>query len=172
MNCAAFPRSLIESELFRYEQDAFTGAEKRRTSRKDRPCQRGTLFLDEIGDMPIDIQAILLRVLQDRQVVRIGSVKCRHVDIRVIAATNQNLKQLIEEKKFRQDLYFRLSVLSLPVPPLREHHGDVELLTQFFLETDCKENDLPVPVMDTRVQALFSANQWPGNVRELENAVK
>ena len=172
LNCAAFPRSLIESELFGYEQGAFTGAEKDGRPGKIELANGGTLFLDEIGDMPVDIQAILLRVLQDRQVVRIGSVRSRHVDFRVIAATNQDLKQLIHEKKFRQDLYFRLSVLSLRVPPLRDRHGDVEQLTRFFLETYCRKNNMPVPEIDPKVQTLFQQNQWPGNVRELENAVK
>ncbi|UWG98385.1 sigma 54-interacting transcriptional regulator [Dehalobacter sp. DCM] len=171
LNCAAFPRSLIESELFGYEQGTFTGAEKNGRPGKIELADGGTLFLDEIGDMPVDIQAILLRVLQDKQVVRLGSVKYKTVDFRVIAATNQNLKQLITERKFRQDLYFRLSVLSLNIPPLRERVGDVELLSRYFLEKYCKKNNLPVPEVMPEVQRMFHDNQWPGNVRELENAI-
>lgn len=171
LNCAAFPRSLIESELFGYEQGAFTGAEKHGRPGKIEMANGGTLFLDEIGDMPVDVQAILLRVLQDKQVVRIGSVKYKPVDFRIIAATNQNLKQLIDEKRFRQDLYFRLAVLPLTIPPLREREGDIELLSRYFLEKYCLKNNLTVPEMTPEVQRMFRENQWPGNVRELENAI-
>ncbi|UWG98269.1 sigma 54-interacting transcriptional regulator [Dehalobacter sp. DCM] len=171
LNCAAFPRSLIESELFGYEQGTFTGAEKHGRPGKIELANGGTLFLDEIGDMPIDVQAILLRVLQDKQVVRIGSVKYKPVDFRIIAATNQNLKHLIDEKRFRQDLYFRLAVLPLTIPPLREREGDIELLSSYFLEKYCLKNNLPVPEMTLEVKRMFRENQWPGNVRELENAV-
>lgn len=171
LNCAAFPPSLIESELFGYEPGSFTGAEKHGRPGKIELANGGTLFLDEIGDMPVEIQAILLRVLQDKQVVRIGSVNYKPVDFRVIAATNQDLKQLIAEKRFRQDLYFRLAVLTLNIPPLREREGDVELLSRYFLERYCRKNNLPVPEFSPEAHRLFRENQWPGNVRELENAI-
>lgn len=171
LNCAAFPPNLIESELFGYEPGSFTGAEKNGRPGKIELANGGTLFLDEIGDMPVDIQAILLRVLQDKQVVRIGSVNYKSVDFRVIAATNQDLKQLIVEKRFRQDLYFRLAVLMLNIPPLRERESDIDMLSRYFLERYCRKNNLPVPEFTPEAHRLFCENRWPGNVRELENAI-
>lgn len=171
LNCAAFPRSLIESELFGYEPGTFTGAGKEGRPGKIELANGGTLFLDEIGDMPVDVQAILLRVLQDKCVVRLGGVNYKNVHFRVIAATNQNLKKLIDENKFRQDLYFRLSVLTLEIPPLRERDGDVELLAEYFLSKYCRKKNIPVPEISPEAKKLLLDNQWPGNVRELEDVM-
>lgn len=172
LNCAALPQNLIESELFGYEAGAFTGATKSGRPGKIELANNGTLFLDEIGDMPIELQTVLLRVLQDKQVARIGGANYKSINFRIIAATNQDLNKLIEEKKFRIDLYFRLSVLSLHIPPLRERKGDVELLTRYFIERYCREKKLPIPDISDEVFDLLKRNPWPGNVRELEGAIK
>lgn len=171
LNCAAFPQGLIESELFGYESGAFTGALKTGMPGKIELANGGTLFLDEIGDMPIGTQAILLRVLQEKQVARIGSRNYREIDFRVIVATNQNVRELIKEKKFRSDLYFRLNVLPLQIPPLRERIGDLELFIHYFIDDYCKKLDIPAPAIESEALQYLLANQWPGNVRELHNVI-
>ncbi|NLP43924.1 MAG: sigma 54-interacting transcriptional regulator, partial [Peptococcaceae bacterium] len=135
LNCAAMPRNLIESELFGYESGTFTGADKSGRPGKIELANGGTLFLDEIGDMPYELQSVILRVLQDKQVLRLGGRRYKKVDFRLIAATNQDLRKLIAEKLFREDLYFRLSVLSIEIPPLRERRSDIMHLANYFLES-------------------------------------
>ena len=171
LNCAALPGSLIESELFGYEPGSFTGADKRGMPGKIELADNGTLFLDEIGDMPYGTQAILLRVLQEKQVSRIGSKYVRKVDFRVIAATNQNINKLCVEKQFRSDLYFRLAVLKLHIPPLRERISDLDIYLHVFMESYCQKLGCPVPDIEPEVLDRLYRNEWPGNVREVANVV-
>jgi transcriptional regulator with PAS, ATPase and Fis domain len=171
VNCAAMPRNLIESELFGYEPGSFTGAERSGRPGKIELAHGGTQFLDEIGDMPLELQAVLLRVLEDKQVMRIGGRRYKKVDFRLIAATNKNLYQMIQEGLFREDLYFRLSVLSVNLPPLRERGNDVELLSQYFIKNYCKKMGWKLPKFSTVAANLLKTYKWPGNVRQLENAV-
>jgi len=171
VNCAAMPRSLIESELFGYESGAFTGAEKNGRPGKIELANGGTLFLDEIGDMPYELQAVLLRVLQDKKVMRIGGKRYHQVNFRLIAATNQNLEKLVAEKVFRGDLYFRLSVLSIEIPPLRERESDIALLAEHFVKNYSRRIGLPKPVISPAALDRLLNYDWPGNVRQLENAM-
>lgn len=171
VNCAALPRELIESELFGYEAGAFTGADRSGRPGKIELAEGGTLFLDEIGDMPIELQAVLLRVLEDKQVMRIGGTRYKKVDFRVVAATNQDLSSLVKERLFREDLYYRLSVLTINVPALRERNGDFALLTHYFINKYCAKLGRSIPKIDSEVMDLISGYNWPGNVRELENAI-
>jgi transcriptional regulator with GAF, ATPase, and Fis domain len=171
INCAAIPEGLLESELFGHEKGAFTGAVGRKPGRFEM-AHRGTLFLDEIGDMPIGLQAKILRVLEDRQVERVGGTTAFHVDTRVVAATNRGLRAAVAARQFREDLYFRLSVFPITVPPLRERVGDVPILAHHFVERFCRDlNKKPLPFS---VEALdeMRAYRWPGNVRELQNCVE
>lgn len=171
VNCAALPRELVESELFGYEGGSFTGADRHGRPGKIELAEGGTLFLDEIGDMPIELQAVLLRVLEDKKVMRIGGRRYKRVDFRVIAATNKNLHKLVREKIFREDLYYRLSVLSITIPPLRERGRDAEILAQYFIERYCKKVGRKVPQVSPAVLKIINEYDWPGNVRQLENAV-
>lgn len=164
-NCAAVPESLIESELFGYEAGSFTGALKGGKPGLFEQANNGSIFLDEIGDMPLVLQAKLLRVLQERQVMRVGSTNIFKIDIRIIAATNQDLEERIREGKFREDLYYRLNVLPLPVPPLRERKEDIMFLLRSFLK-DKGRGDM---TMAPGVEALLDQYAWPGNIRELNN---
>lgn len=172
INCSAMPRNLIESELFGYEGGAFTGAE-----RKGRPglielANEGTLFLDEIGDMPLEIQPVLLRVLEEKKVLRIGGQKYIPVDFRVIAATNKDLKTMVMEKTFREDLYYRLAVFKLKVPPLRRKKEDILVLANYFIQSTCRKiAGREVPNLSTDVKEKLLEYSWPGNVRQLENAM-
>jgi transcriptional regulator with GAF, ATPase, and Fis domain len=161
---------LIESELFGIEARVATGVDRRLGifERTD----GGTLFLDEIGDMPLDLQAKLLRVLQDREFTRIGGSDLIRVDVRLIAATNQDLQGLIEDRKFREDLFFRIHMLPIHLPPLRDRKVDVPLLANHFLLKFCDENGLPVPRMSASFTATLLRSQWPGNVRELQNYIE
>lgn len=170
INCAALPEPLLESELFGHVKGSFTGA----TSNKDglfQVAHGGTIFLDEIGSMPMSIQAKLLRVLQDQQIRRVGGTENITVNVRVVAATNDRLEKLIEEGKFREDLYYRLSVIPLEVPPLRERPEDVIPLVEFFLRRLVGEGN-PLPEIDSDAQVALEGYNWPGNVRELENALR
>lgn len=172
INCAAIPNSLVESELFGYEKGAFTGAEREGRPGKFEMADGGTIFLDEIGDMPYNVQATLLRVLQTKEVVRIGGKYPKPVNIRVIAATNQNLMDAVEQKAFREDLYYRLNVLTIAVPPLRERGAaDISLLISHFvkLHNDEKNTDITV---DPEVYDILCSYNWPGNVRQLENTME
>lgn len=171
VNCAAMPKNLIESELFGYEGGSFTGADRVGRPGKIELANGGTLFLDEIGDMPLEIQAVLLRVLEDKQVTRIGGKQSKGVDFRVIAATNRNLYEMVKDKTFREDLYFRLSVLPINLPPLRSRGNDALLLSRFFIEDYCKRNGFSVPAVSPDAQKLILKYNWPGNVRQLQNAV-
>jgi len=171
MNCAAIPDTLVESELFGHEKGAFTGAETSRTG-KFELADEGTLFLDEIGDMQIESQAKLLRVLQDGLVERIGSSKPRKVDVRVIVATNRNLAQRVAEGTFRKDLFYRLDVLPIRVPPLRERMQDLPLLVSHFRTKLAAKLGRSVPAVDADAIEAMRRYRWPGNVRELENALE
>jgi two-component system response regulator AtoC len=166
VNCAAVPESLFESELFGHEKGAFTGASARRRGRFEL-AQKGTLFLDEVGELPLQLQAKLLRALQDRSINRVGSEYQIFVDVRVITATNRDLKQMVADGTFREDLYFRLNVLELFIPPLRERRGDIVELADFFLKK--YSNGVS---FDSEAMAVFVKYDFPGNVRELEHIIQ
>ena len=170
INCSAIPRDLLESELFGYERGAFTGAAERRIGKIEQ-ARRGTLFLDEIGDMPGELQAKLLRVLQEREYERVGGRDTLTTEMRVVAATNQNLVTAVQEGTFREDLFFRLNVVPISVPPLRERAGDIPDLIRFFLSKISREFDTAVDSISPEAERLLIDYGWPGNVRELENAL-
>ncbi len=171
VNCAALPTSLIESELFGHEKGAFTGAINRKLGRFEL-AHGGTIFLDEVGDLPIDLQAKLLRVLQDQEFERLGSSTTRKVDARVIAATNRDLDQLIEQGEFRADLYYRLGVFPIRAPALRERRGDIPLLVWFFISELQHRLGKEINEVSAQAMAVLTAYGWPGNVRELKNIVE
>ena len=171
VNCAALPENLLESELFGHEKGAFTGAYKTRAGKFEQ-ADSGTLFLDEIGDMHLAMQAKILRVLQDREFTRVGGNKTLRVDVRVIAATNKNLLDEIDEGNFRADLYYRLNVVTLDVPPLRERREDILLIADFFLRKYSQEIRKTVTEFDEETKALIQNHSWPGNIRELKNLIE
>lgn len=171
VNCVAIPETLLEAELFGYERGAFTGAHARRIGKLEQ-AHRGTVFLDEIGDIPPGIQAKLLRVLQERTLERIGGNETIAVDVRLIAATNRNLERAMTEGAFREDLFHRLNVVTLRLPPLREREGDVVQLVNFFLARFARELGAPQPPLAPQAIELLESHAWPGNVRELENCVE
>ena len=171
VNCAAIPAGLLESELFGHERGAFTGALAQKIGRFEF-ADRGTLFLDEVGDLPLELQPKLLRVLQEQEFERLGGNRTIRVDVRVVAATNSDLTQLVAEKKFRSDLFYRLNVFPIQIPPLRERPEDVPLLVRYFVQKFSRRLNktveyVPAPVMDAMVNYA-----WPGNVRELENLIE
>jgi DNA-binding NtrC family response regulator len=166
LNCAAVPATLIASELFGYEKGSFTGANARKHGHIEH-AHRGTLFLDEIGDMPIDLQGLLLRFLQEGEILRVGGRQPLKVDVRVVAATNVRLRDAIAAGKLREDLYYRLNVLSLHLPPLRERDGDVEVLATYFLRQIAQELGRELRGFTPAALAAMLAYPWPGNVREL-----
>ncbi len=166
LNCAAIPEELLESELFGHEKGAFTGATNSKSGKFDM-ANRGTIFLDEIGDMPFNLQAKILRVIQEREFYRVGGTRTIKVDVRFIASTNQNLEQMVKEGSFREDLFYRLNVFSLHLPPLRERKEDIPILVDNFLEKSSK----PVEISSTALQMLLT-NSWPGNIRELQNTIE
>ncbi len=171
LNCAAVPAELIESELFGHEKGSFTGAAGRHIGKFEQ-AERGTIFLDEIGDMPLPMQAKLLRVLEEGEVERIGADKPTKVDVRVVVATHRNLESLVRDGKFRQDLFHRIYVFPILLPPLRERKEDVAVLVQHFAEQVCAQNNWkPMPFSPEALQELQS-HSWPGNVRELRNVVE
>jgi transcriptional regulator with PAS, ATPase and Fis domain len=172
VNCGAIPRELIGSELFGYVEGAFTGAHKRGRPGKFELAAGGTLFLDEIGDMPLDQQVSLLRVLQDKSITRIGGAQAQLVDVRIICATNRNLVQEIARGNFRQDLYYRLNVISIHLPPLRDQREDVPLLFRTFHERICRKLGFPMVPVDPEVLQRLQAYDWPGNMREFQNMVE
>ena len=171
VNCAALPESLVESELFGHEKGAFTGATNRKPG-KFELAHGGSLFLDEIGDLPPDAQAKLLRVLQDSEVQRVGATAGTTVNVRVIAATNQDLEAAIEGRRFRSDLYYRLSVFPIEVPPLRARAGDVDVLARHFVSAFAAKLRKPITSIDQRALDRLRAYPWPGNVRELQNVIE
>ncbi len=170
VNCGAFSETLVESELFGHERGSFTGANVARAGWFEAACG-GTLFLDEIGDLPLPMQVKLLRVLQERQVVRLGSRTAVPIDVRVIAATNVNLEEAVAAGRFREDLYYRLQVATLQVPPLRERRGDIYALAQHFLRTYGERLGLQEPALTDEAVGLLVNHSWPGNIRELENVI-
>ena len=171
VNCGAIPEGLLESEFFGHEKGAFTGAVARRTGRFEH-ADGGTLFLDEIGELPLSLQVKLLRVLQDREFERVGGDKTLRVDVRLVAATNRNLEAMVADGSFRQDLYYRLNVVNLSVPPLRQRPADIALLAQHFLRKFTAEHAREVDGLDDHALAIMQRYSWPGNVRELANAVE
>ncbi len=171
LNCAALPESLLESELFGHERGAFTGATARKIGHIEY-AQGGTLFLDEVGDMPLATQVKLLRVLEQREITRVGSSAVVPVDIRIIAATNQSLPELVTQRRFREDLYFRLKVVSVELPPLRQRTGDIPLLVEAFIRELAERHGSAVRGVSPDVMRVLQAQEWPGNVRELRNAVE
>lgn len=172
VNCAALPGNLLESELFGYEEGAFTGARKGGKAGLFELAHGGTLFLDEIGEMSIPIQALLLRILQEKKVRRISGERIVPVDVRIIAATNRDLEKLMEEKLFRSDLYYRLNVLTLELPPLRERTEDIPLLVASIVEELAERGTRKLRISDEAVLHLLKQYDWPGNVRELRNVVE
>lgn len=171
INCAALPESLLESELFGHEKGAFTGAQTLRRGLFER-ADSGTLFLDEIGEMPLVLQAKLLRILQEREFERIGGHQTIKVDIRIIAATNRNLDAMVKEGTFREDLFYRLNVIHLMLPPLRERREDISLLANHFLQKFSSENQRDIIEIDPSAMSLLTAWSWHGNIRELSNVIE
>lgn len=171
INCAALPESLLESELFGHEKGAFTGAQVQRQGLFERAHQ-GTLLLDEVGEMPLNLQVKLLRVLQEREFERVGGHNTVKVDIRIIAATNRNLAAMVDSGDFRQDLFYRLNVIHLEIPPLRERQQDIPLLANHFLQKFCAENQREIIDIDPAALAVLQAWHWPGNIRELSNVIE
>ena len=171
VNCAAIPSGLLESELFGHERGAYTGAIARCIGRFER-ANRGTLFLDEIGDIPLELQPKLLRVLQERQFERLGSAATIHSDVRVICATHRNLVGMVDERQFRADLFYRLSVFPIEVPPLRERHEDIRLLVRHFAMDYADRMRKPIEAISEEFMAGLVLHPWPGNIRELQNFVE
>jgi transcriptional regulator with GAF, ATPase, and Fis domain len=171
VNCAALAPSLISSELFGHEKGAFTGATQRRLGRFEL-ADRGTIFLDEVGELLPDTQAMLLRVLQEREFERVGGVQPVHVNVRVIAATNRDLKAAIATGSFRQDLYYRLNVFPIEVPPLRERKDDLLMLVEYFVQRYASRAGKPIGSIDKKTLELLQAYDWPGNIRELQNVIE
>jgi transcriptional regulator with GAF, ATPase, and Fis domain len=171
VNCAAIPSALLESELFGHERGAFTGAVTQTTGRFQ-TADHGTLFLDEIGDLPLDLQPKLLRVLQEKEIDRVGGGRSLPVDVRVVAATNQDLWHMVREGKFRADLYYRLNVFPIALPPLRERQGDIRLLLEHFVQKYASRAGKNIQHVDKSTLELLTAYGWPGNIRELQNVVE
>ena len=171
INCAAIPKDLLESELFGSERGAFTGSTERKTGKFEQ-ANHGTIFLDEIGDMPLDLQAKILRVLQEQEITRIGGSQNLSVDVRVVAATNQELQERVRNREFREDLYYRLNVVPINLAPLRERSEDIPSLVEYFLERTCAELEIPSKQCTPEAIDLLCNYGWPGNVRELENTIK
>ncbi|MCB0354354.1 MAG: sigma-54-dependent Fis family transcriptional regulator, partial [Bdellovibrionales bacterium] len=171
VNCGAIPEEILESELFGHEKGAFTGATSSRVGRFQL-ADGGTIFLDEIGEMSPKLQVKLLRVLQEKIVEPVGSTRSIPVNVRVVAATNKDLKKEVEAGRFREDLYYRLQVVPVELPPLRERGSDVTVLAQYFLERECRSLNVPAKTFGAGTLSALSAFQWPGNIRELENLVQ
>lgn len=172
VNCAAIPQTLLETELFGYEGGSFTGAKSRGHPGKFELANGGTIFLDEIGDMPLEMQSALLRILQERELVRVGGTAPVSVDTRVICATHRDLRGLVEEGRFRMDLFYRINVFRIELPPLRERRGDVAVLTRHLLAALCDEYEMEEVTADEEAIDHLSRYDWPGNVRELRNALE
>lgn len=171
LDCAAIPAALLESELFGHERGAFTGAVAQQLGRFQM-ADRGTLFLDEIGELPLELQPKLLRVLQDREFERLGGARTIPIDVRVLAATNQNLLQMVQSRRFRADLYYRLNVFPIDVPPLRARSEDIPALAKHFVAKYSREMNKPVESIPAEVMEVLRLHDWPGNIRELENFIQ
>jgi formate hydrogenlyase transcriptional activator len=171
LNCAAIPSGLLESELFGHERGAFTGAIMRKAGRFE-AADKGTLFLDEVGDIPLELQPKLLRVLQEHEFERLGSTRTQQVDVRVVAATHRDLKQMVEDGEFRSDLYYRLHVFPLSVPPLRERREDILLLVRHFVDEYARRMNRRIETIPPQAVEAFRSYSWPGNVRELQNFIE
>lgn len=172
VNCAAIPENLLESELFGYDEGAFTGAKKGGQPGKFELAHKGTIFLDEIGDMSFAMQVKLLRALQEKEITRLGGNSTRKVDVRIVAATNVNLEELVKYNKFREDLYYRLNVVNLVIPPLRERKEDIDALVKYFITQFNSEFGLRIKGISAEVRHLFHRFNWPGNIRELRNIIE
>jgi formate hydrogenlyase transcriptional activator len=171
LNCAAIPSALLESELFGHERGAFTGAVAQTTGRFQ-SADRGTLFLDEIGDLPLELQPKLLRALQEQQFERLGGGRPLQVDVRVIAATNQDLWRMVQEREFRADLYYRLNVFPIMLPPLRERENDIPLLIEYFVQKFAKKQGKLIDRIPDFAIKILIGHSWPGNIRELQNVIE
>jgi len=171
LNCAAIPSGLLESELFGHERGAFTGAVMRKAGRFE-VANKGTLFLDEVGDIPLELQPKLLRVLQEHEFERLGSTRTQHVDVRVVAATHRNLKQMVQDGEFRRDLYYRLHVFPLSVPALRERREDIPILVRHFVDEYARRLHRCIETIPPQVIEALTGYSWPGNVRELQSFIK
>src|SRR5215469_9279432 len=171
LNCAAIPTGLLESELFGHEKGAFTGAIIQKVGRMELADQ-GTLFLDEVGDIPIDIQPKLLRALQEREFERLGSTHTRKVNLRLVAATNRNLENMVADREFRSDLYYRLNVFPIRIPPLRDRKDDIPLLVSYFVQKFAKQMQKRIDSIPVATMKALTAWEWPGNIRELENFIE
>jgi len=171
INCSAIPENLLESELFGYRKGAFTGANSDKAGLISM-ADGGTLFLDEIGDMPLTLQSKVLKVIESGELMPVGDTRVRHVDVRVIAATNRNLEELVREGRFREDLYYRLNVFEIKLPPLRERPEDIKILAHHFVERFCKEHNKRVKGFSDEAMDVLMAYSWPGNVRELKNVLE
>jgi formate hydrogenlyase transcriptional activator len=171
LNCAAIPSGLLESELFGHERGAFTGAITQKIGRLE-VADQGSLFLDEIGDIPLELQPKLLRVLQEREFERLGSTRTKKVDVRIVAATHRNLEEMILEKQFRSDLYYRLNVFPISIPPLRERPRDVPLLAHHFAQEAARRMNKTIDTIPSETMEALTQYRWPGNIRELENVIE
>jgi len=171
VNCAAIPTGLLESEMFGHEKGAFTGAIERRIGRFELAHQ-GTIFLDEVEDIPLELQPKLLRVLQEQEFERLGSSRTVRVDARIVAATNVDLTRLVAEKKFRSDLFYRLNVFPITLPPLRERPEDIPLLAHFFAQKFAQQMKKPIERIPAEAMATLTSYSWPGNIRELQNLIE
>jgi len=171
VNCAAIPLGLLESELFGHEKGSFTGAIAQRIGRFEL-AHKGTLFLDEVGDIPLELQPKLLRVLQEQEFERLGSTRTQRVDVRVLAATNADLTQMVAEKKFRSDLYYRLKVFPIDVPPLRDRREDIPLLVRYFANKYARRMGKQIESIPSETMDALSRYSWPGNIRELQNLME
>src|SRR5271169_6368987 len=171
LNCAAIPFDLLESELFGHERGAFTGAIAQKIGRFEL-ADKGTLFLDEVGDIPAALQPKLLRVLQEQEFERLGSNRTHHVDVRLVAATNRNLAEMVKRNEFRSDLYYRLNVFPIPLPPLRERREDIPALVEHFVEIYARRMNKPIEHIPPETMSAISSFHWPGNIRELQNFVE
>ena len=171
LNCAAIPSGLLESELFGHERGAFTGAVAQKVGRFEL-AHGGTLFLDEVGDIPLELQPKLLRVLQEQEFERLGSTRTLRVDARLVAATNRNLAQMMAEREFREDLFFRLSVFPIRIPPLRERPEDIPLLVRYFVDTYGQRLDKHIEAIPDETMEVLERHSWPGNIRELQNFIE
>jgi transcriptional regulator with GAF, ATPase, and Fis domain len=171
LNCAAIPEGLVENELFGHEKGAYTGAGARKIGKMEL-AQGGTIFLDEIGELPLAIQSKLLRVLEERRFERVGGTQAVEVDVRILTATNKDLRAAVDAKLFREDLYFRIAAVPIAIPPLRERDNDVLLLAEYFLERYRREFSKPQLKLSDEAKARLETYSWPGNVRELQNAIE